>query len=372
MREKSTMDKSAGLYVVKVPRHSFTEIFITIPAINNEDPIQVFQRLDDYLRDNSEVKMVRKDIFGLRNVWGQGPRPQDYCSNGVEWPVTWLEEGGCSGSPVAGIHVHAVEGVVVKPIRMDGRVVGTIFENTYAQYCLLGDIRPEDTSLPRTKQAEQTFDKIEAALRLADMDFSHVVRTWFYNDDILAWYGDFNKIRDSVFRKRNVFEGLVPASTGVGGGNAAKTALISALVALKPKNDQVRAFAVPSPLQCPALGYGSSFSRAVEVDMPDHRRLYVSGTASIAPEGHTTFVGDVAAQIKLSMEIVEAILESRSISWADVVRGIAYFRSAEDAPAYAEYCRENELPDMPVIVAQNVLCRDDLLFEIEVDVIQTK
>ena len=69
------------------------------------------------------------------------------------------------------------------------------------------------------------------------------------------------------------------------------------------------AAAVPSPLQCPALDYGSSFSRAVELVAGDHRRLFVSGTASISPEGHTLHVGDVDAQVARTMEVVEAMLE---------------------------------------------------------------
>jgi hypothetical protein len=55
------------------------------------------------------------------------------------------------------------------------------------------------------------------------------------------------------------------------------------------------------------------------------------------------------------------------MAWTDVIRGLAYFRNAADAPAYDAYCRLHNLPKMPVIVTNNVVCREDLLFEIEVD-----
>ncbi len=106
--------------------------------------------------------------------------------------------------------------------------------------------------------------------------------------------------------------------------------------------------------------------------MPCHRRLYISGTASIAPEGHTVFVGDTDAQVAKTMEVVQAILESREMSWADVARGIVYIRDPKDLPSYERYCRKLSLPDMPVVVTNSTVCRDDLLFEIEVDAISAK
>ena len=106
--------------------------------------------------------------------------------------------------------------------------------------------------------------------------------------------------------------------------------------------------------------------------MPDHRRLYVSGTASIDKEGRTVFLDDTRAQVRLTMEVVQAILQSRDMDWADVTRSLAYFKRAEDAPLLGTYCRDNDLAPFPVIVAENDVCRDDLLFEIEVDAVQAK
>jgi enamine deaminase RidA (YjgF/YER057c/UK114 family) len=104
--------------------------------------------------------------------------------------------------------------------------------------------------------------------------------------------------------------------------------------------------------------------------MPDHRRILVSGTASIAPEGHTVHVGDTRAQIGKTLEVVEAILESRRMQWSDVVRGIAYMRNAADVPLYRRYCAGHGLPPMPAVVMNSVICRDDLLFELEVDAVR--
>ena len=137
---------------------------------------------------------------------------------------------------------------------------------------------------------------MEAALRLAGMDFSHVVRTWLFLDEILAWYRELNQARDAFFTSRGVYDGLVPASTGIGARNPAGTAVVAELLAVQPKSSRVRIRSVPSPLQCPALQYHSSFSRAVEVAQPDHRRLFISGTASIGPDGRSAHAGGRGAR----------------------------------------------------------------------------
>jgi enamine deaminase RidA (YjgF/YER057c/UK114 family) len=253
---------------------------------------------------------------------------------------------------------------------LNGRTIGVTFEDDDATYCLLGDLRPADASRSRTDQARATFEEIEAALQVVDMDFSNVVRTWFYIDEILGWYDGFNTVRTRFFDERGVFEGVVPASTGIGVANPAGTAVVADAYALKMKSDSVRVRAVPSPLQCSPIDYKSSFSRAVEVKLPDHRRLYISGTASIEPGGETAHQGDVEGQIARTMEVVLAILESCAMDWADTSRVVAYFKDIEHAPLLDEYCDQQSLPAIPIAVAHGDICRDDLLFELEVDAVK--
>jgi enamine deaminase RidA (YjgF/YER057c/UK114 family) len=161
----------------------------------------------------------------------------------------------------------------------------------------------------------------------------------------------------------------MPASTGIGAGNCAGVAVVAEALAIKAKEQNIHIYEVPSPLQCPASDYKSSFSRAVEVVLPDHRRLYVSGTASIEPGGRTAHVGDVEKQIALTMDVVEAILASRQMGWSDVSRAIAYFKDIQDASLLDSYCSKKRLPLLPMAVAHGDICRDDLLFEIEVDAV---
>ncbi len=357
---------SADLQIVTLRRSSCEEHFVTAVRIGDEPPEAMFERAAGAVRDR-RAGVVSQEVFGLRERNGSGTGKLTATLGEVAWPVTWVENGDLDN--VGGTQLWAVTGAQVEPLRMGDRVLGCLFEDDHAQYCRLGGLVSADASQPRDAQARDVFVQMEAGLRTTGMNFGHVLRTWFCNDDILSWYGQFNTARDTFFRERGVFDGLVPASTGVGGRNPAGAALTCGLLAVRAKGQEAQAIAVPSPLQCPALEYGSSFSRAVEFATPDHRRLFVSGTASIAPEGHTVHGGDATGQLALTMEVVEAILASRDMGWADVSRAIAYFKHSEDIPALGGYCAEHGIQALPAVLVNDDICRDDLLFEIELDAV---
>jgi enamine deaminase RidA (YjgF/YER057c/UK114 family) len=259
----------------------------------------------------------------------------------------------------------AAPGAAVEAVRLGDRLVGTAFEDGAARYCVLSDLRPGDPDRSPPEQAREVFETMEAGLAAAGMDFTHVIRTWFYLDDILAWYEEFNRVRTDFYAERRVFDGVVPASTGVGIRGLAGAALVADLLAVRPKGAEVRVVSVPSPLQCCAREYGSSFSRAVEVSRPGLRRLYVSGTASIDAAGRTLYAGDVGRQVAETMGVVGAILDSRGMSWSDAAGGVAYFRRPEDAPVLAAYIRGHGLPALPLALTPGGICREELLFELE-------
>ena len=152
--------------------------------------------------------------------------------------------------------------------------------------------------------------------------------------------------------------------------NPSSAALVAEVIAMKPVSDNVKIEKIGSPLQCPATDYKSSFSRAVEVGFFGHRRLYVSGTASIDADGNTVHLGDVKKQIDRTMEVVKAILDSRGMDWNDASRAIAYFPDLSNAGLLEDYLKEHSITDLPMAIAHGDICRDDLLFEIEVDTVK--
>jgi len=358
---------SSGLQIITLNRGTFHEYFMTSVPQPNEPAQSLFQRMADAVRAR-KAHVISQEVFGIPDRDGTGMQMLKDTMGGIDAPVTWLEDG--HASDLCGAHLRAVSGTSVNRLELGGRIVGSIIEDNYARYCHLGGLLPRRDHLSQSEQASMIFNQMGEMLEAAGMEFSHVFRTWFYNNNILDWYGDFNKVRDVFFHNNGIYDGLVPASTGVGGCNSTGTALVGGLLAVKAKSKGVRVFEVRSPLQSAAVKYGSSFSRAVELDLPDHRRLYISGTASINPGGITVHVGDPEAQVALTMQVVHAILESRGMNWADVTRGLAYFKHAEDAPLFEKYRINNKIPPFPVVIAENCICRDDLLFEIELDAIR--
>ena len=69
------------------------------------------------------------------------------------------------------------------------------------------------------------------------------------------------------------------------------------------------------------------------------------------------------------MEVVKATRESRQMDFSDVSRAVGYFKDIKNAPLFAEYCGQNNLPPLPIATAHADICRDGLLYEVEVDAV---
>ena len=302
-------------------------------------------------------------------------------------PVTWVEGASCDGHPLAGLQIQAVTGMEVRVVTAEhsvahalrcsiakpagGSTAARVWQNGHAAHCVLSGLAPAHTKTGRAAQTAELFRAMQAGLAEAGMTMNHVARTWFYLDDILAWYGEFNRVRNDFFHQHHISTATMPASTGVSGRNVAGSALTAAVWAVRsedPKAEPVRT--VASPGQCPAPAYGSAFSRAVEITANGFQQLLISGTASIAPGGKTSHVGDVEAQIDRTMEVVEGILATRRMSLADTSRAVAYFKSAKDVAVFSKWLARRGVKRLPVLNVCCDICRSDLLFELELDALQ--
>ena len=74
-------------------------------------------------------------------------------------------------------------------------------------------------------------------------------------------------------------------------------------------------------------------------------------------------------QVELTLDVVHAILASRGMDWKDVCRGIGYFKRLADAPALDRALAARGIAPLPLISANTDICRDELLFEMEVDAV---
>ncbi|MEI6211085.1 MAG: endoribonuclease L-PSP [bacterium] len=339
---------------------------ITAHPPDEAQPFALFDALAKCVRDQ-RAQIVAQFVFGGGGHAADGMRELERAAGPVNWPVTWLHADGPSGKTMTGTQAYAVTDTPVRRVILDGRVVGSCFADEYAEYCLLGDLLPQDLAASRSTQTRSVFEQCEAALQTNGMDFSHVMRTWLYLDGLLDWYDEFNVVRTRFFEERHVFDRVLPASTGIGMANRHGAALVLGAMAIKPRDPRVRIQTVASPLQCPATSYRSSFSRAVEVAVPGHRQLHISGTASIAPDGTSIYTGDLGAQIAKTMEVVAAILKSRGMDWSNTTRGIAYYKRAEDAATVRRHLQKYNADHLSIALAHADVCRPELLFELELD-----
>lgn len=258
-----------------------------------------------------------------------------------------------------------------KSIYYKKNAVGILVSDDDTEQIFVFGLTPMNTDDPATLQAEKLFVLMKIILEENDFRFTDLVRTWFYNKDILSWYSDFNKIRTNFYRENGIGN-FLPASTGIGADNIDAAAISCGFHALKRKDGRKVAELVESPLQCSAERYKSSFSRAVELNFQTYKKLNISGTASINKNGETIHIGNCSAQIAETMRVVNAILQAKNISWENIIRAIAYFSNYEDITLFRNFIRENKIFPFPYVAVETVICRENLLFEIEADAIILK
>lgn len=354
------------IFTLTTPDHR--EYFYCITPQQEDSFSTILTRLAEAVQ-NAGAQVISLEVFG---GLGSGAMQREVVKEAfgdAAFPVTWVEESSGDASKITGVQAWAISGVSVLPIIFKGTVLGTYYDVPSGRYCRLGGVMPSDTTLSQQEQTDAVFRRMDAALQLCDMQFTQVVRTWFFNHHLLDWYDAFNTSRDAFFREKQMFQHVVPSSTGIEGGNPTGAALQAGALAIIPANKEITVTAVPSPLQCAALEYGSTFSRATEIQEPGVRRLFISGTASISPDGKTQFDGDTAAQIKRTMEVVNSILHFREMDLSCTTRALTYFKHTEDIPLFDVWRKETNTPDIPAIRIHNDVCRHDLLFEIELDAV---
>ncbi len=361
-----TLDRGEFADTAIIRHEGWTETYLTLRALPGEDGPALARRLAGACATAGGA-VADAALFGRRQDVDAAAAALD-CEVGPRtWPLMALDGHPLDGSAMAGAQAHLIDGLALTPILQGGRPVGSLYADDRARYVSLADVGPASGSAPAGDQVTSALAGIEEALSGSGMSFGNVTRTWLFVDRLLECYDDLNQARNRFFAERRVFDGLVPASTGIAGANPRGETLVMAATAVDALDSRVTPFRVGSPLQCSAHDYGSSFSRAMELTDGVVTRLQVSGTASIAPSGVTAHVGRSVEQVDLTMHVVEAILISRGMSFADTTRALIYVKRPEDAQLPEQWLRAQGVAPLPAVTMEADVCRDDLLFEIELD-----
>jgi len=344
------------------------EIHAQLVPIPGEMPGKFSEKIAAIINSHS-AEVVRATFFGSLSNRVETLKLLEQKLGGTGFPISWIEGDNCTGSFINGVYLFAVSGIDVRRLLNGDKVVGSFYSTDSASYCFLGGLY-SDLMLSPFLQTHSILNTAGNILEQVSMNFSDTIRTWYYLDDIKSWYDDFNKARDFFFFSNDTFNNRLPSSTGIGGRNETGSKLGLELTAVKGVGNNISIGTVNSPLQCPATSYGSSFSRALLYSDGEFSNLTISGTASIGPNGETMHKGDMGKQVEMTFKVVKAILDSNGFSFTDIIRAYAYCSDKKQSSFFYEYCKDHIPGGIVFICTENKICRDDLLFEIDIEVIR--
>ena len=341
-----------------------------------DEAAKAYARLDAELRARGALP-IQERVFG---TLGAAPdvargRARALGTENETWavPPTYVEGAPVGRDGLAGIHVLAARSEGSHLVSEGDRVLGRIVDSPSA--CLLGlaDVGRRAAGRLAAGPAEEAGATIDAAVALLEGEgysFRNVARTWFYLRDILDWYGPFNAVRNSAFRRLGLMgsngHGEIPASTGIEGRNPRGAWCTLDLIAARARpGRRFEMERLHSRKQNEATEYGSAFARGMALTLGDCRYCFVSGTASIDDHGRTVHVGDFVAQTEHTLAVVSALLESAGAALPDVRQATAFLKDPRDQRSFERIADRAGLSGVPMVTTVADVCREELLFEID-------
>ncbi|HEX2973667.1 MAG TPA: Rid family hydrolase [Tepidisphaeraceae bacterium] len=347
-----------------------TELFISVRPKAPADPAAqadaMMAMIASLLRQHHAV-ILQERIFADASVMAllAESRARSYGQAVDPIGPTWLVVPENTCGPISGIQIHAVAGSSQPSLLyIDDEPHGRLLQYGRLRYLtgcnLLGD--PED---PPASQARMMLLKAEQLLAQSSATLADISRTWMWLGNILDWYNDFNRTRSDLFKDRGLLKpdatGNLPASTGIGIGPAGHQQcamdFCATLEGPRPR------FLLGASRQGPASKYGSAFSRAAVAGTPAGTAVYVSGTAAIDPAGQTTHIGDARGQIEDTIQNIRGVLTDAGTCEQDIVHAIVYCKDRRVEQIFRQTWGNWPIP---YILAIADVCRENLLFEIEV------
>ncbi|MBI5365693.1 MAG: hypothetical protein HZA54_01545 [Planctomycetes bacterium] len=367
-------------------RASFSEHFLTGSAVagaTTEDAAdQAFADAADAIAGRGLQPMQEK-IFGAAAARERilAARRAAYVRRQVDAasPFTYVEASSPTGAEFAGLQLwgitpHTPGSMTVCTARRPGAPAGRLWTWGDCRLLHLPFLRGTDAdgALPAggPAQADLMFRNAGNALRAYGFSYAQVIRTWIYLARLLDWYGDFNRVRTAHYQREGLSvetPGQVfPASTGIQGHALGAECFMDlfALDTIGCNHVSVQPL-LASARQNRAFRYGSAFSRGMSVTTEGRRTVYVSGTASIDPQGATKHVGDAGAQALETLLSVGALLEEDGGGLADIHAATLYCKTPSVLREVEEAVRLLSLPRLPWVCLLADVCRPELLVELE-------
>lgn len=387
MKEATTGDRSRErVKVTQVRSAELEEIYVTaVPHPAEPDAgVQtrsLYTAVLAQLGDVRSLHIVAERVFGLLTVREEflAARAETLAGAGLsaDTPVTYLQGAPVEGEALAGIHLTLVrtdqDTIQIEPIREGERTWGFSVRSGAVRRVFLASVHglePGKLGASPTEQAQRMFERADNLLRSIGLTYYNVVCTRIYLKRLLEWYDEFNGVRNPFYEKLGLLDrwgpSPVPASTGIQGKISEDCECVMDVLAVSTgAEDKCPFVKLHNPLQDEATDYGSAFARGVRVDLPGVRYVLISGTASIDEEGKTAHAGDPLGQIRRTMANFEAILNVGGATPADLYHAIWYCKHPSYGEIVREEMRRQAWPAFPFVIAQEDVCRHDLLVEID-------
>jgi enamine deaminase RidA (YjgF/YER057c/UK114 family) len=342
-----------------------------------EQAAEAYASMDRVLREHDAALLQERVFADLQSMpcVARGRARAVVADDTWRVPPTCVEGAPVGRSGLAGIHVVAARrsGGTARVVSEKGRVYGRVVETASARVAGLADVGRAAAGRLATGPTEEAGVAIECADRLLageGFSFRDVARTWFFLRDILDWYGPFNAVRNSAFRRMGLMgangDRTIPASTGIAGRNARGGWCTLDLVAVQPRpGGRFEMRRLHGRRQNEATEYGSAFARGMALTLGEWRYVLVSGTASIDDRGATVHVGDFDRQTRQTLDAVASVLEEGGASLSDLDQATAFLKNPCDGRAFDRIAERTGLGRAPLVTVEADVCRDDLLFEID-------
>jgi enamine deaminase RidA (YjgF/YER057c/UK114 family) len=195
----------------------------------------------------------------------------------------------------------------------------------------------------------------------------NLLRTWIYVHDIDNHYQDMVVARRQFFEQQGLKMGSrYPASTGIEGVGAPHDAMVAvdalAIDGLVP--EQIERMEALSHLP-PTIRYGVTFERGLTVRYGDRSHIYLSGTASIGPDGAILHASDPRKQTARALENAAALLATKTAELSDMNYLLLYLRNPSDLAQVLPVIREQVPDHIPILATHAAVCRPGWLVELE-------
>ena len=165
----------------------------------------------------------------------------------------------------------------------------------------------------------------------------------------------------------------LPASTGIEGRNPnGFPATMDVFAVHRRPKSAIQIRPLYGVKQRSPFRYGSAFSRAMVIEEPDSKLILVSGTASIDEQGKSVFLGDPAAQVRQSLNVVSELVAPEGATIQDLCEATVFIKRKEDFSVYQKVIEQMGISELPSVCVLADVCRDELLFELDATFILEK